>query len=382
METADVVVVGGGIIGAAIAYNLGARGVKTILLEKELLFGAESTAKCAGGIRAQFSTPINIQLSMASIKLFEQFEETMGIVAPFLQVGYLFMSLTEAQWKASLQNVVLQRAMGVPVQTLGADEVKALVPVLRTDDVVGATFCQTDGLADPHTYLQAYLTRCRQLGVGVHNLRAVTGVRVEHGRIVEVQTDKGPIATRTVVNAAGAWADDLARMVDLTIPIVPVRRHIATTTPLSFIAPTYPMMIDNGTGLYMHPESGGLLLGMANKAEPPAYNTVVDDGFIMKIVEAGISRMPALEDAGINAAWAGLYEVTPDHHPIIGRHPRLSDLVIAAGFSGHGFMHAPITGQLVAELVVDGRPSIDITSLGIERFLDEGREPQEEVCVI
>jgi len=383
METAEVVVVGGGIIGASIAYHLAARGMKdVVLLEKELFFGAESTGKCAGGIRAQFTTPINIRLSMRSVGKFERFGEEMGVPITFHQVGYLFMSTTAEQWEHAQRNAALQQSLGLEVQFLTAGQVLEKVPQLRVDDVVGATFCPTDGIGDPHEFLQGYLKRIREMGVRVHNQRSVTGVRIEDGRVSGVDTAAGAISAPVVVNAAGAWSAQIGKMAGLDLPIVPVRRHICTTAPLDFVRPTYPMMVDNGTGLYMHPESGGLLMGMARRDEPPAYRTDVDEEFVMEIVGAAVDRMPALEVAEVNAAWAGLYEVTPDHHPIITAHQEVGGFYTCAGFSGHGFMHAPAAGEVIAQLIVDGKSDIDVSELGTDRFASPQQRGAEEVMVI
>ncbi len=383
METAEVVIVGGGIVGASIAYHLAARGMKDIvLLEKELFFGAESTGKCAGGIRAQFTTPVNIRLSLRSVSKFEHFAQEMGVPIVFHQVGYMFMSTTQANWEQAQRNVALQRSLGLKVELLAPAQIAERVPELRVDDVVGATFCATDGIGDPHEFLQGYLKRNRDLGVRVHNQRPVTGLRLEGARVAGVETPAGPIAAPVVINAAGAWAAQIGKLAGLDLPIVPVRRHIATTAPLAFIKPAYPMMVDNGTGLYMHPESGGLLMGMAKRDEPPAYRTDVDEEFVMEIATAAVDRMPALEVAEINAAWAGLYEVTPDHHPIITAHPEAPGLFTCAGFSGHGFMHAPAAGEVVAQLVLDGQSAIDVSELGMARFASAGQHGTEEVMVI
>jgi sarcosine oxidase subunit beta len=383
METAEVVIVGGGIIGASIAYHLAARGMKDVmLLEKEIFFGAESTGKCAGGIRAQFTTPVNIRLSMRSVGKFERFADEMGVPIVFHQVGYMFMSTTPAQWEAAQRNVALQRSLGLEVDLLTADQVTARVPELRADDIVGATFCATDGIGDPHEFLQGYLKRNRDLGVRVVNQRPVTGIRLENGRVTGVETSAGPVSTPVVVNAAGAWSPMVGKHVGLDLPIQPVRRHIATTAPLEFVKPTYPMMVDNGTGLYMHPESGGLLMGMAKRDEPPAYRTDVDEEFVMEIATAAVDRMPALEVAEINAAWAGLYEVTPDHHPIITAHDGVPGFYTCAGFSGHGFMHAPAAGEVVAQLILDGKSDIDVSVLGMARFATPEKHGVEEVMVI
>lgn len=372
MERAEVVIIGGGIIGAAIAYHLAKRGVRDIvLLERGRFFGAESTAKCAGGIRAQFGTPINIQLSLLSIKHFERFGEETGLPVDFRQVGYMFMSPSPENWEAAQKAAELQRHWGVPVESLTPDRIKDMVPEIETSDLVGAHFCPIDGLADPHGFLQGYLKVARQLGVRVHNQRPVTGFVMEGGRITTVQTPQGDLSVGLVINAAGAWAGEIGKKLGIEIPVAPIRRHIATTAPMPWIDPSWPMMVDNGSGVYMHPEGAGLLMGLANPAEPPGFNTNLDEDFVAEIVMAAIARIPRLEEGQVATAWAGLYEVTPDHHAIIDRPAEISNLVLATGFSGHGFMQAPATGQLVAEMILDGKPSIDLTPLRLDRFREE-----------
>ncbi|MEB3299031.1 MAG: FAD-dependent oxidoreductase [Candidatus Sericytochromatia bacterium] len=369
METAAAVVVGGGIIGASIAYHLAADGVKdVVLLEREQLFGADSTGKCAGGIRAQFTTPVNIALSMASVPRFVAFKEEMGVEAVFNQVGYMFMASTEDNWARTQKNVALQQSHGLEVTLLSPEEVRERVSHLRVDDLLGATWCPTDGIADPNDFLLGYLKRARDLGVRVVTERGAIGLDRDGDRVVGLQTTRGPIATPVVINATGAWAAQVGRMVGLDLPIQPIRRHITTTGALDWISTREPMMVDNGTGLYMHPEGQGLLMGMARHDEPPAFRTDVDEEFVMNIVEAAIYRMPRLEDATIASSWAGLYEVTPDHHPIIEAHAEVPGLFTCAGFSGHGFMHAPAAGDLISRLVRGEEPGLDLTPLRSARF--------------
>lgn len=383
MERAQIVIVGGGIIGAAIAYNLAKQGVKDIvLLEKEMFFGAESTAKCAGGIRAQFGTSLNIQLSLESISLFERFCADMGVPVDYRQVGYLFLSTSPAEWVRAQANAAFQQSHGVPVELLDPDRIQELCPALELQDVLGGNFCSIDGLADPHGFLQGYFKVVRDRGVKVHIERPVTGFEVLGNRIMSVKTPKGDIPCEQVILAAGAWTGELGKLLGVEIPIVPVRRQIVTCSPMPWIDPNWPMMVDNGTGLYMHPESRGLLMGMANKQEPPGFNTTVDEAFTMEIAEAAFRRMPRLEEASIASSWAGLYEVTPDHNPILGRLPQFQNVIVAAGFSGHGFMHAPACGALIAELAMGQEPHLDIASLGIERFATLDSRTSEELMVI
>lgn len=383
MERAQAVVIGGGIIGASIAYHLAREGMQeVVLLDKELFFGKESTAKCAGGIRAQFSTPVNIHLSMASIPRFERFAEEMGAEVDFRQVGYLFLSTSPEQWERSRAAAAFQREHGVPVELLPPDRIRDLCPELEVSDVLGGNFCAIDALADPHGYHQGYLKAARRLGVTIHPERPVTGFEVAGDRILAVKTPAGDISCDQVILAAGAWTGELGRMLGVDVPIVPVRRQIVTTAPMDWVDARWPMMVDNGTGIYMHPESKGMLLGMANKTEPPGYNTNVDEAFIVEMVEAAMARIPALEEAAISASWAGLYEVTPDHHPILGALPQFRNALVAAGFSGHGFMHAPAAGEVVADLAHGKAPRIDVSSLAIERFDRAGAPGHEELMVI
>ncbi|HEY9856391.1 MAG TPA: FAD-binding oxidoreductase [Stenomitos sp.] len=383
MERAQVVVIGGGIIGASIAYHLAKSGMKdVVLIDKELFFGKESTAKCAGGIRAQFSSAVNIQLSLESIKHFERFSEEMGVEVDFRQVGYLFVSTSPEQWERSRAAAAFQQEHGVPVELIGPDRVRELCPEIELSDVVGGNFCAIDGLADPHGFHQGYLKVARQLGVTIHAERPVTGFEVSGDRILAVKTPQGDIACDQVVLSSGAWTGELGRLLGVDIPVEPVRRQIVTTAPLDWVDPRWPMVVDNGSGIYMHPESKGMLLGLANKAEPIGFNTNVDEAFTIEIVEAAIARIPRLEEAAISASWAGLYEVTPDHTSIVGPLPQFRNAMVAAGFSGHGFMHGPACGEVVADMVMGKQPRIDVSALSIERFSGEGAHGMEEAMVI
>lgn len=369
--TAPVVIIGAGCIGAAIAYQLGTRGVRdVVVLEREKFSGAGSTGKCAGGIRQQFSSEINVRISELSVRHYERFETEMGSDPVFFQVGYLFLLSDEPRWAAFQEQAAMQRGLGLPVQTLTPDAAGAIVPELDLSGVLGATFCRTDGLGNPHEITQAYERRARELGARFKFGVEATGLLLEGRRVVGVQTSEGDIVTPLVVNAAGAWAAAVARWAGIELPVLPYRRHCFVTKPMSWVHERLPMVVDMKSGVYMHRESGGLLLGLADRDESPGFDTSTNWEFLEKVVEPAMERVPALAEAEIAHGWAGLYETTPDHNAVLGFPEGCEGLLLANGFSGHGFMQAPGIGQLMTEWIVDGRPSIDLSALRLERFRD------------
>lgn len=371
VRTAPVVVIGAGCIGAAIAYHLGRRGVKgVVVVEREIQSGAGSTGKCAGGIRQQFSSAVNVRLAQLSVKYFERFAEEMDTGETFWPVGYLFLLSDAEQWRAFQEQAEFQRSLGVPTRTLTPADARTMVPELNLEGVLGATFCPTDGLGDPHMITHGFEARARALGATFLFGVEATGLVVEGAKVTGVRTSAGDIATPLVVNAAGAYAAQVARWAGVDLPVLPYRRHCFTTAPLPFVRDTLPMIVDMQSGVYMHRESGGLLLGLADRNEPPSFDQSVNWDFLESVVEPAMTRIPALEAAEINNAWAGLYETTPDHNAILGPPEEVAGLMLANGFSGHGFMMAPAVGQLMAEWIVDGRPSLDLTDLRLERFRD------------
>ncbi len=379
-ETAPVVVIGAGCIGAAIAYHLGRRGVKdVVVIERELFSGAGSTGKCAGGIRQQFSSEVNVRICQESVRQYEVFHEEMGTDRVFWQVGYLFLLSDPAQWAAFQKQAEFQRSLGLPVETLTPQQVKDRLPIVNVDGVLGGTFCGTDGLADPHMVTQGYEAKARALGAKFRFGVSATGLRMEGDRVVGVKTSQGDIDTPMVVNAAGAWAAEVARWAGVELPVLPYRRHCFTTKPLDFVDEKLPMIVDMKSGVYMHRESGGLLLGLADKDEPTSFDCSVNWDFLEKVVEGAIERVPALEAAEIGHGWAGLYETTPDHNSILGPPANVQGLLFANGFSGHGFMQAPAVGQLITEWIVDGKPGFDVSDLRLERFAEHATAPEVNV---
>ncbi len=376
-KTADVVVIGGGVMGASIAYHLAQRAVKNILLlEKEEFFGQGATGRCAGGVRYQFATEVNIRLSLASLPMLERFEEELGQAIDYRQCGYLFL-LTQPQDIAAFQhNHALQNSLGVPTEWWHGDQIRRRLPLMQLEDVLAGTFNQKDGIVDPNGVVMGYIQAASRLGVTALTGKGVTGLQVHSGELVGVETAAGHVATRTVINAAGPWAGLVGDMAGVHIPITPLRRQMFTTTPLPQIPDGFPFVIDFAQSLYFHREGPGLLIGMSNPHEKPGFDQNVDPTWELVNLEAAAARLPLLENAGLASHWAGLYEVTPDAHPIFSTTP-VQGLYICGGFSGHGFMHGPIAGVLMAELLLDGRAhTVDVSMLDLARF-SEGRLIQE-----
>ncbi len=367
---AKVVIIGGGVMGASTAYHLALRGVKDIvLLEKQTSFSLGATGKCAGGIRYQFSTAINVELSKLSLPMLDRFPEEIGQEIDCRKIGYLFLLTNETDVATFRRSIDMQHSLGVPTQWLSGDEVRRMVPQLRADDVLAATFNPEDGLADPNNVVLGYLAAARRLGVQAFAETPVTAIDVNPGGSFTVHTPHGPIGCGQVVNAAGPWSAMISDMVGVPLPVAPVRQQILTTTPLPELRPDFPFVIDFSQSLYFHPEGGGLLTGMSNPNSRPGFDETVDEEWEFTHMEAAIERLPLLEKAGRQAHWAGLYEVTPDAHPVIGAIPAVAGYYVIAGFSGHGFMHGPIGGLLLAEIMLDGRAhTLDISSLDYTRF--------------
>jgi len=379
---ADIVIAGGGIVGAATAFELARRKAGTVvLLEKEMLLGTGATAKCAGGIRAQFSSETNSRISQLAEHIFLNFRDEVGVDAAYEQVGYMFCLTSDDQVAAFQRDLKMWQDIGLPAEWLSPDDIRSRVPLLHTDDLLGGTFCGSDGLADSGEYMTAYEKQARVHGVHIRTEAPVTAIQTESGHVVAVEAGGETIETRLLVNCTGPYAAELGRMVDLDIPVVPLRRQICKTAPLDWLPEDLPMVVDMGSGLYMHRESGGVLMGWADPGIPPGYDISSDPDYTDEIIMRALARMPRLETAEITNTWSGLYETTPDHHAIIGPVEDLEGFWICAGFSGHGFMHAPAASRLVAEWITDGKPSIDLSRLSFERFAQK-TEFQHEATVI
>lgn len=370
------VVIGGGIVGLASAHALAERGARVTVCEKGSL-GAGSTGRSAGGIRAQFSTPVNVALSLASFEVWDAFEERFGVDIGRRRVGYLFLAREEETAERLRENVAMQNELGVPSEFLDPAAAAERCGGLRDDRFVGASYSPTDGFADPNLAVQGYAAAVREAGVEVRTGTEVTGIRRDGGRVVGIElagaNGDEQVDADYVVNAAGPWAGRVGELAGIELPVVPRRRRIAVVDPEEPVPEDDPMTIDLDRGSYFRPEREGVALvggewGEDPEADPERYREGIGMEWSAEAVErAGGTATYFGPDSRIRRGWAGLYAVTPDNHPIVEE--TLPGLITAAGFSGHGFMHAPATGTLVAELACDGEASlVDVESLGSDRF--------------
>ncbi len=380
-HTADVVIIGGGIVGSSIAYHLTEAGSKNVLvLERESHQGLGSTGKSMGGVRAQFATEINIRMSLYSIPIFASFEQVTGHPSGYKSHGYLFVATNSRHMDYLRANYERQVALGLKsVELLRPEDIVKMVQPLRSDDIVGGSFCPTDGFVDPYSVMTGFMARAEQNGARLWRSTEVTGIDVENGAVVGVRTTQGPVATRTVVNAAGPWAAQVARLAGQELPVEPLRRMLVPTEPFPGLPEPLPMVIDMSNGFHFRREGLGLLLAWNDPEEKPGFNTQFDPAFIEKILTRAVNRVPAFWNLEVNPrrAWAGMYEMTPDHHSILGPAPGLEGFFFANGFSGHGVMHSPATGRIVADMILYGECRLlDARPLGVERFA-EGRQIAE-----
>lgn len=367
-RAADVVIIGAGAIGCSIAYHLGLRGTKNAVVLEQELVGSGSTSKAAGGIRVQFPAEVEIAFSMQSLEFFRHFHEEMGVNPHLRQVGYLFLLGNEADMDQYKRQIDLQHQHALEVRLITPQEAQDIVPQLRVDDLLAAVYSPHDGYADPHTVVQGYAARARECGVKILEQTEVTGIRLQGGRVAGVETTSGFIETRIVVNAAGPWANQVAGMVGAQVPVYPRRRHIFVTEPFDAFVNPSPLVIDRTAGFYCRTEGRSILMSPGDVGEVQGYKVTIDWSMAEDAARKATRRVPALESAGIMSGWAGLRPLTPDEHAIIDYLPGVEGLLCAIGFCGHGFQHSPAAGKTVAELILDGRPSIDIATLSFARF--------------
>jgi sarcosine oxidase subunit beta len=369
---ASVVIIGAGVMGASVACHLAMRGCTDVVILEQFETEIQgSTARSAAGVRHQFSHELNVRMSQYGIERFKHFREEIGGESGLHQVGYLFLINDHENWQGYTEATAMQNKLGVRTQLLKPADVHAIVPDVRIDDLIGATFGPDDGYCDPHGVALGYLTRARSLGVELLRATPATGIEVQSGRVVAVQTPHGRIACETVINCAGSWAGQAAALAGLNVPIQPFRRNVYVTQPTAIIPNQMPLTVDVTSGFWMRKEQDNLIFGLSKADEPAGYNTNVDWDWFDTVLDAGFDRFPRLGEVQLadKQCWAGAYEITPDHMPILGRHPDLPSFINAAGFSGHGIMHSPATGVIITEELLDGRAhTFDIDPLRIERY--------------
>jgi sarcosine oxidase subunit beta len=371
-----VVIIGGGVVGLSVAYHLVARGHRDVTVVERNRLGSGTTSKGTGGIRQQFSSEINILLSRRAVDWFRRSAD----LVDFRQHGYLFLLDRPEHMDTFETNAAKQRAAGVPVSLLDPTEIPDVMPHVDTDGLVGASYCPTDGSASPRDLVAVFSSRAREHGASLREGTEVTAIeRDAHGAVRAVRTDAGPIEADTVVNAAGPWAAEVGRLLDISLPITPHRRQAFEITPLSWLVPSLPFTIDLASGAYVHPGNDVGVIGGNDRDTAAGFDAAVDWGLTRPLMEALIRRIPAMAEAEITRGWAGLRDMTPDDHAIVGPVEAVPGFWVAAGFSGHGFMHSPLVGELIAEWLIDGVPGMDLGALGIERF--EGGTSVSETAV-
>lgn len=371
----DVVVIGGGIVGLSTAYYLAERGADVTLFEKGSL-GMGSTARSAGGIRSQFSTKVNVDLSVASQPVWDSFDSIFGVDIAYRKTGYLFLARSEATAAGFEENVRMQNERNVETQLVDPADAVEYCPGLESAPFAAATYNPNDGFADPNLAVQGYANAAREAGVDIRTKTAVTDVLSDATGVRGVETDDGGWESDFVVNAAGAWAEQVGDLAGIDLPIRPRRRQIAVVKPNTPVDEAVPLTIDLDTGSYFRPERDGVALVGGHfgnddpEQNPDTFSKSHDIEWAATAVEYAADYTSYFgPDSRIQRGWAGLYAVTPDHHPIIEE--TAPGFITAAGFSGHGFQHAPATGQLVSEVCLDGEASlVDISSLSSQRFED------------
>ncbi len=369
---ASIVIIGGGIIGASIAYHLCKRGVRDVVLVEMDLVGSGSSGRSAAMILLQMSREQTIRLSFESFKEYLSFEQEFGVDIGYKPIGYLNLA-TRAVADELRAQVELQKRMGVPVETLTPQEIARLVPAVNVEDIEFGSVCWRDGMIDPHSVMQAYVAHARRMGAAIHEQVAATGIVVENRRVVGVQTSAGTIATPLVVNAAGARAMEVAAWVGAKLPITNYKRTIFITDRFDAIPDAAPFVMDVEAEWYFRKEGKGVLMGMGLE-ESTTFEPQLDWEFLDAMTRVALHRAPILADARVARGWACLRALTPDDYPLLGPAPNVSGFINCCGWGGHGVMHAPIAGQLVAELIADGKTTtMEIEAFALERFDKQNR---------
>jgi sarcosine oxidase subunit beta len=365
---AEVVIIGGGVMGVSIAFHLAEAGVTDVLLLEANALGSGSTCKAAGGVRAQFSDRVNIELGARSLRAFESFGTRPGGEIDLRQVGYLFLLDDPETVAAFERNVALQNSLGVPSRLISPEEALSLSPLITTDGLLAAAYSPQDGHCTPEAVVLGYATAARALGARLVTGTEVTGIAASGRDEFVVRTATHSVRTGTVVCAAGAWSAEVGSWVGTQLPVTPLRRQIVVTPAVAELPPRLPMTIDFSTTLYFHREGPGLLVGMSDPQEQPGFNLSPSDDWLPRLSEAIARRAPRLAGYGVASGWAGLYEDSPDHNALIGETVPAGRFLYATGFSGHGFLMAPAVGEVIRDMYLGRTPPVDVSPLDAGRF--------------
>ena len=373
-------VIGGGVIGTSIAFHLAEGGVPDVVLLERDQLASGSTSRAAGGVRAQFSDPVNIAIALRSLSAFAAFEDRPGRAIDLHRVGYLFLLDRPEDVERFAENVTQQNELGVPSRMVGPDEASRLSPLAGVDGVLAASFCPLAGHASPEAVVQGYAAGARGLGVRILTGCIATAIEVDGAEVRAVATTHGRVATNAVVCAAGVWSRPIGEMVGVELPVEPYLREVGFTAPVDGLPERIPLTIDFTSGFYFHREGPGLLFGMADPDQVPGLDAPSDHDWLLKVMAVAERRAPALLDMGIAGGWKGYYEVTPDHNALIGEARSVSRFLYATGFSGHGFLQGPAVGEIVRDLYLGKAPFVDVSALSADRFA--GRTARPELNII
>jgi sarcosine oxidase subunit beta len=365
---AEVVVIGGGAMGTSIAFHLAEAGVRDVVLLERDELGTGSTCKAAGGVRAQFSDRINIELGARSLEAFARFGERPGQEIDLHRVGYLFLLSTPGDVASFERDVALQNEMGVDSRIISVAEAKKLSPLIETDGLLAAAWSPDDGHCTPESVVLGYATAARRHGATLLTGVTVTGMDRAGDLVRTVRTDRGDITAGAVICAAGAWSAAVGDMAGTPLPVTPLRRQIIFTEAIPDLAGAVPFTIDFASTFYFHREGRGLLMGMSDPLQEPGFHLDYTEDWLPRLGAAIGTRAPYLLDVGLCNGWAGLYEVSPDHNALIGRSAATPNFLYATGFSGHGFLQAPAVGEVIRDLYLDREPVVDVSPLTADRF--------------
>ncbi|HER24180.1 MAG TPA: FAD-binding oxidoreductase [Candidatus Atribacteria bacterium] len=366
-KRANVVIIGGGIVGCSIAYNLARMGCKNIVLFEKNTLASGATGRCGAGIRQQFGTEMNCILARESIKIFENLSQELDYDIELNQGGYLILAYTEKEVNQFKKNITLEQSLGINARLITMQEAQDIVPPLNTEGLLGATFCPTDGHANPFNTNFAYAEAAQRLGVKINNFTEVKEIKIENDRIASVRTNQGEVFTPIVINAAGGYASEIGKMVGVDIPVYSQRHQILITEPID---PLFrPMLMSFSANFYcQQTPHGSIIMGFGDPNEPKGHDIGSSWQFAHEMAQKITAVVPLLKEVSMVRQWSGLYNMSLDSQPILGEHPRIKGFYMAVGFSGHGFMLAPIVSRLMAELILKSQPSIPIDKLNIGRF--------------